>query len=144
MKTQQQGFTLIELMIVVAIMGVLTTMAVPAYQNYTIRTKISEIMLVGATAKTVITEFYTSMSQMPTSTSQANLNTDINQSDYLSAVSLSTTAVTATVTYTIANLTPASGNIAFVGTATSNGMKWSCNTAATTVDNKYLPINCRS
>ena len=144
MKTIQQGFTLIELMIVVAIIGILSAIAVPAYQNYTDRTKISEIMLIGGVAKTVLTEYYTSMGQMPSSANQANLNTSINQSNFLSAIALATTGTTATITYTLANLVSANGNLAFVGTATSNGVKWSCSTAATTVDVKYLPLNCRS
>jgi type IV pilus assembly protein PilA len=143
MNTNQQGFTLIELMIVVAILGFLATVALPAYQAYTDRTKISEIMLVADSAKSGISDFYMSSGRMPASTSQGNINTDITQSNYISAISFSTTATTATVTYTIQN-TSAAGDIALVGTATSNGIQWSCSTPATTVDNKYLPINCRN
>jgi len=142
MKVSQQGFTLIELMIVVAIIGILSTVAIPAYQAYTDRTRISEIMVFATAAKTNITEFYMSAGFMPASTTQANLNTDINQSRYLSAIAFATTTNTATVTYTVANMT-ASGNIAMVGTADYNGVHWQCDTVATTVDNKYLPVNCR-
>ena len=142
MNLNQQGFTLIELMIVVAIVGLLATVALPAYQAYADRTKISEIMLFAASAKSGISDYYMSAGRMPASTSQANINTDISQSQYIAAISFATTTDTATVTYTLANLT-ASGDIALVGTATDNGLEWQCDTAATTVNNKYLPINCR-
>ncbi|WP_455200624.1 pilin [Kaarinaea lacus] len=143
MKTAQQGFTLIELMIVVGILGFLATVALPAYNAYTDRTKISEVLLVADSAKSTISDFYMSSGQMPASTTQANINTDITQSQYISAIAFTTTATTATITYTIQNTT-ATGNIALVGTVSTNGIQWSCSTAATTVGNRYLPMNCRN
>lgn len=143
MKTAQQGFTLIELMIVVGILGFLATVALPAYNAYTDRTKISEVLLVADSAKSTISDFYMSSGQMPVSTTQANINTDIAQSKYITGIAFTTTATTATITYTITN-TSATGDIALVGTASSNGIQWSCNTPATTVAGKYLPMNCRS
>ena len=65
MKTNQQGFTLIELMIVVAIIGFLVTVALPAYQSYTVRTKISEVLLVADAAKSNVSDYYMSASRMP-------------------------------------------------------------------------------
>jgi type IV pilus assembly protein PilA len=62
----QQGFTLIELMIVVAIIGILAAIALPAYQDYTIRAKMSEVMLVGSACRTSITEVVQSASSLPT------------------------------------------------------------------------------
>lgn len=142
MNTNQQGFTLIELMIVVAILGFLVTVALPAYQSYTVRTKISEVLLMADAAKSNVSDYYMSASRMPASTSQANLNTNIAQSDYIAAIAFSTTATTATITYSLQNI-GTTGDIALVGTATTNGLQWSCSTPATTVDNKYLPNNCR-
>ena len=55
-KTLQNGFTLIELMIVVAIIGILAAVALPAYQDYTIRAKVSEVILAGSACRTSITE----------------------------------------------------------------------------------------
>ena len=143
MNTNQQGFTLIEVMIVVAILGFLATVALPAYQAYTDRTKISEIILVADSAKSSISDFYMSAGRMPASTTQANINTNSAQSQYIAAIAFSTTTTTATITYTLQNTTSAAGDIAMVGTANANGIQWSCATAATTVDNKYLPNNCR-
>ncbi len=57
MKNTQQGFTLIELMIVVAIIGILAAIAIPAYQDYTVRAKVSELILAADNAKTAVTEF---------------------------------------------------------------------------------------
>ncbi|WP_455223076.1 pilin [Kaarinaea lacus] len=142
MNTNQQGFTLIELMIVVAILGFLATIALPAYQSYTARTKISEVMLVADSAKSNISDFYMSAGRMPASTTQANINTNIAQSQYIAAIAFSTTAASATITYTLQNLS-AAGNIALVGTANANGIEWRCDTPSTTVENKYLPNNCR-
>ena len=143
MNTRQQGFTLIELMIVVAIIGILVSVMLPSYSSYTARTKISEIMLVADSAKLAVSEYYMTMGQMPASTAQANMNTSILQSNYLGSITFSSTPTTATLTYTLANV-GATGDIAFVGTGTTNGVQWSCNTAATTVDEVYLPIVCRS
>ena len=142
METSQGGFTLIELMIVIAVLAFLLTIALPAYQNYVVRTKVSEIMVFGDSARSNVSEYYLSSGHMPGSADEANLNTDSDQSEFIGAISFSTTVNTATVTYTVDNLS-VSGDIALVGTATSNGMQWSCSTPATTLDSVYLPQNCR-
>lgn len=142
MDAMQQGFTLIELMIVVAIIGLLTTIALPAYQDYVARTKISEVMVMADAAKTGLSEYYMSAGKMPPSASAANVNTDTAQSDYIGAIAFSTTAASATITYTLANA-GTSGDIALVGTVTGNGISWDCGTAATTVGVRYLPVTCR-
>jgi len=145
MKKVQAGFTLIELMIVVAIIGILAAVALPAYQDYTIRAKMAEVVGLAAAAKTSVSEYYVSIGNMPTGPAGAGVNTSAAQSTYVSTVAYANTGTTVgTLTYTVANLgTAAVGNVAFVGTGSNNGVQWVCNTAATTVPDKFLPANCR-
>ena len=141
MKKTQQGFTLIELMIVVAIIGILAAIAIPAYQDYTVRAKISEIMGVAAKDKTTISEYYISEGSLPTSVAAAGISTSAAQSDYVTTIGFNTG--TAAMTYTATGLTAAANNqtIIFVPTADANGVSWTCNTGS--MPDKYLPANCR-
>jgi type IV pilus assembly protein PilA len=144
MKKVQQGFTLIELMIVVAIIGILAAVAIPAYQDYTVRAKITEIIGLGASSKTSISEYYTTMGTMPAAADEAGVNTSTLQSTYVQTITFNVSSTTvADVTYTVDNLGPATGDIKFEGTGSANGIQWTCNTAGTTVEEKYLPANCR-
>jgi type IV pilus assembly protein PilA len=143
MKTNQQGFTLIELMIVVAIIGILAAVAIPAYQDYTVRAKMTEVLGVASSAKTSASEYYSSIGRMATNAGSAGVNTSTLQSTYIGTIAYAASTTVATVTYTVANLGAATGNLAFVGTGSANGVQWSCNATATTVESKYLPANCR-
>ncbi len=143
MQTAQVGFTLIELMIIVAVLGFLATVAFPAYQDYIVRSKVSEVIVFADTARTNLSDYYMASGKMPNDADQANINTNPAQSQYIGLIALSTTVSTATITYTLINL-PITGDIALVGTATSNGMQWDCSTAATTVGARYLPKSCRN
>ena len=144
MKTAQKGFTLIELMIVVAIIGILAAVAIPAYQDYTTRAKVSEIIGLGAAAKTSISEYYQTVGVMPTNATSAGVATSPAASAYVSTIAFTRTSDTvADITYTVANLGAATGDIEFAGTGSANGVQWVCNGGGTTVPAKYLPANCR-
>lgn len=149
MKRNQQGFTLIELMIVVAIIGILAAVAIPAYKDYTVRAKVSEVLGIAAKDKTTISEYYNSEGSMATTAAIAGVNVAQGQSTYFSAdtqyVQNSATQLTLTYTLSLANLgaTGAAGNtIVFNGTGSDNGVAWTCGNS--TLDDKYLPANCRS
>ena len=85
MKKYQQGFTLIELMIVVAIIGILAAIAIPAYQDYTVRSKVSEAVVAASAAKAAVSEFAVSQNALPTTAAAAGFSTNIN-SKYVNSV----------------------------------------------------------
>ena len=127
MKSAQQGFTLIELMIVIAILGILIAIALPAYQDYSIRTKKSECLSVAAAAKLAVAETFGSGATM-TAIDGTRAGYNFVQSDYCASVVIAAGAITATTvntgatTETAFRLTPqtadASGRINWVCTFT--------------------------
>jgi type IV pilus assembly protein PilA len=140
---KQQGFTLIELMIVVAIIGILAAVALPAYQDYTIRAKISEAIGFAAAAKTAVSEHVISKDAWPASNASAGLapSTSIS-SAVVTSVAVSGSRIT--VTLSNAGLGGANGGtFTLVGsTGGSAGVSWVC--APGSVDAKFLPSSCRN
>ncbi|MGN6703209.1 MAG: pilin [Burkholderiaceae bacterium] len=140
MKSAQRGFTLIELMIVVAIIGILAAIALPAYQDYTVRGRVSELAVMASSMKSTVTE------------NIANNGGTIAAGSCNGVTNL-TTATTNTASSTCTDTT---GVIAVTGTDKAknvvltftptvnadNTVAWKCTTAST--DFKYVPAECRS
>ena len=147
-KRVQQGFTLIELMIVIAIVAILVALAVPAYKDYTVRTKVAECINGAAVPKLAISEYYESMANWPGTTNAASVATPAGQSQYcdgFDAYSTTTGAFAINVNETQVGATGSS--IQPVLTPASNaqgGVDWRCSSGTTaTADVKYLPASCR-
>ena len=140
-KQNQQGFTLIELMIVVAIIGILAAVALPAYQDYTKRAHVSEGITLGASAKAAVTEYYVSQAALPTSNTQAGLPdaSDIKGN----AVDSVTVGADGVITIEYNSKVEATKTIELKPTVddSKGSIVWSCTGGS--VDDKYRPANCR-
>ena len=146
MRKKQQGFTLIELMIVVAIIGILAAIAIPAYQDYTIRAQVSEGLNLAAGAKAAITEYYQNYGGFP----NGNTAAGISASNTITGNYVSDVLVTGTgaiqVTYSGPRVNSIiSGDMLTLSPTTRTGsVEWSCAAGGgSPLDAKYLPSTCR-
>ncbi len=147
---KQQGFTLIELMIVVAIIGILAAIAIPAYQDYTIRAQVSEGISLASGAKTAVAEFYQNNGDMPTDNDVAGIEASATIfGKYVNSVEVARVdADNATITVLFArdsnqNLIDQQGanGLQLQGTGAAGSVSWSC--LNSTIPNKWLPSACR-
>lgn len=147
MKKMQKGFTLIELMIVVAIIAILAAIAIPAYQDYLIRTQVSEGAVLTDGAKTAMAEYYSNTGNFPAAGGTANATVGLAKASSISGKYVTQVDVGVTQGQIQAKF----GNEAntkiqsqfFILSAITNAgsIAWSCKKS--TVNPKYLPTSCR-
>lgn len=147
-RPQQQGFTLIELMIVIAIVGILAAIALPAYQDYTIRARMAEPLAIAAEAKTTMSEFYASNGRLPTLQASLGL-AELNNNSY--AVTTEYQFADPNITFKIQLGTKQAlggmkgGTVRLKGLVDQNTgtISWTCGPLDPSKV-KYLPASCRS
>jgi type IV pilus assembly protein PilA len=156
MKTIQKGFTLIELMIVVAIIGILAAIAIPAYQDYTIRAQVTEGLNLAGAVKAAVAETFAQDGDWPANNSEAGVGSQIS-GKYVTSVQVGGGGIT--ITYgNQANQNITSNTLGLTPWLSPNDdVIWVCGnrdepsgavtggtSAATTLENKYMPQTCRA
>ena len=135
MKQIQKGFTLIELMIVVAIIGILAAVALPAYQDYTIRAKVSELMLQASAFRTSVTE----KAQVDGALTSAGSGLTVNVAGKVSGGSVTDAGVISIQGSSASTSTGAAVTVTMTPTMTGGTLTWAC----LGTPSKYFPASCR-
>ncbi|HFC6456813.1 TPA: pilin [Neisseria meningitidis] len=161
MNTLQKGFTLIELMIVIAIVGILAAVALPAYQDYTARAQVSEAILLAEGQKSAVTEYYLNHGEWPANNSSAGVATSANiKGKYVQSVEVKNGVVTATMLSSGVNKEIQGKKLSLWAKRQDGSVKWFCGqpvtraakakddvtadtTTNTKIDTKHLPSTCR-
>ena len=133
-KQVQKGFTLIELMIVVAIIGILAAVALPAYKDYTVRAKVSEVVLAATAAKNNVAEWYNIKGAWPTMTDVPATHT----STYVASISHASGTVTAFASAAEAKIS--GSTITLAPSLNGDTVSWTC---GGTIDKAYRPASCK-
>ncbi|HFC8243347.1 TPA: pilin [Neisseria meningitidis] len=159
MNTLQKGFTLIELMIVIAIVGILAAVALPAYQDYTARAQVSEAILLAEGQKSAVTEYYLNHGEWPGNNTSAGVatSTDI-KGKYVQKVEVKNGVVTATMLSTGVNKEIQGKKLSLWAKRQDGSVKWFCGQPVTRndakaddvaadnngkINTKHLPSTCR-
>ncbi|HID8711422.1 TPA: pilin [Neisseria meningitidis] len=160
MNTLQKGFTLIELMIVIAIVGILAAVALPAYQDYTARAQVSEAILLAEGQKSAVTEYYLNHGKWPGGNSDAGVasSTDI-KGKYVQSVTVANGVITATMASSNVNNEIKGKKLSLWAKRQNGSVKWFCGQpvaraakddtikaatdTTTNINTKHLPSTCR-
>ncbi|HGH0156214.1 TPA: pilin [Neisseria meningitidis] len=158
MNTLQKGFTLIELMIVIAIVGILAAVALPAYQDYTARAQVSEAILLAEGQKSAVTEYYLNHGEWPKNNTSAGVATSSEiKGKYVKSVEVAKGVITATMLSTGVNNEIKGKKLSLWAKRQNGSVKWFCgqpvkraNNADDVaadgndkIDTKHLPSTCR-
>ncbi|BCT10250.1 pilin [Neisseria meningitidis] len=160
MNTLQKGFTLIELMIVIAIVGILAAVALPAYQDYTARAQVSEAILLAEGQKSAVTEYYLNHGEWPANNSSAGVATSADiKGKYVEKVEVAKGVITATMLSSGVNKEIQGKKLSLWAKRQNGSVKWFCgqpvtragtddtvaadNTGNKKINTKHLPSTCR-
>ncbi|EMT3741305.1 pilin, partial [Neisseria gonorrhoeae] len=160
MNTLQKGFTLIELMIVIAIVGILAAVALPAYQDYTARAQVSEAILLAEGQKSAVTEYYLNHGEWPEDNTSAGVaSSDKIKGKYVQKVEVAKGVVTAQMASTGVNKEIKNKKLSLWAKRENGSVKWFCGQPVTRnagnddtvadakdgkeIDTKHLPSTCR-
>ncbi|MCL5838970.1 pilin [Neisseria meningitidis] len=161
MNTLQKGFTLIELMIVIAIVGILAAVALPAYQDYTARAQVSEAILLAEGQKSAVTEYYLNHGEWPANNSDAGVASSADiKGKYVQKVEVNNGVVTATMLSSGVNKEIQGKKLSLWAKRQDGSVKWFCGqpvkradkatddavnkaTGNNEIDTKHLPSTCR-
>jgi type IV pilus assembly protein PilA len=139
---KQQGFTLIELMIVVAIIGILAAIAIPAYQDYTIRAQVSEGINLASGAKAAIAEYFMDKGALPLNNAEAGLEAPANiVGNYASSVTVAAGVVTVAYSGVDVNAQIAGQTLTLTPATNAGSVQWAC--LRGTLAAKHVPSACR-
>jgi type IV pilus assembly protein PilA len=154
MKKLQSGFTLIELMIVVAIVGILAAIAVPAYQDYTVRAKVTEGLTMVSAVKTTVSEYIIANGSVPAGSTNATFGLNATATSYatkyVKSIAVTATAPEAVITLTFlasalgSSVTDGKDVVILKSVTTSGGsVKWLCGPGTNGLPVQFLPSSCR-